>query len=146
VQHIIVEDSVFGEFLRDQALSGIDFLDLAEKHYPGAEEIRVAAADLGYIGPDEMPEEFFKMAMRTAKGDVSHPVKTEWGYHIIYVVDKQINKSLEQVRNQIANLLRQQHQKEFRTQWQNELLSRHDVKYNLEPVKKIELPPLNERK
>ncbi|MCP4706326.1 MAG: hypothetical protein GY865_17145, partial [candidate division Zixibacteria bacterium] len=29
VQHIIVEDSIFGEFLRDQAISGVDFLDLA---------------------------------------------------------------------------------------------------------------------
>ncbi len=146
VQHIIVKDSIFGEFLRDQALSGIDFLDLAEKHYPGAEEIRVAAADLGYIGPDEMPDEFYKMALRTGKGAISHPVKTEWGYHIIHVVDKQLNKTLEQVENLIARVLKKEHQKEVRDKWQQDLMSGHTVIYYLDKLKKLELPPFAERK
>ncbi len=146
VQHIIVEDSIFGEFLRDQAMSGVDFLELAKENYPGAEEIRVAAADLGFIGEGEMPDEFYKLALRTGKGTVSHPVKTEWGYHIIYVVDKQINKTLEQVRNQISTTLRQEHQKETRKKWQQDLLSRHKVTYYLDSLKKLKLPPDAERK
>jgi len=146
VQHIIVTDSIFGEFLRDQAMSGVDFLDLAKEHYPGAEEIRVAAADLGYIGPGEMPDEFYNAALRTGKGTVSHPVKTEWGYHIIYVVDKQLNKTIDQVRRQISLTLRQKHQKQVREQWQQNLLSKHEVTYFLDRVKKIKLPPISERK
>jgi len=146
VQHIIVEDSIFGEFLRDQALSGVDFLDLAKEHYPGAEEIRVAAADLGYIGPNEMPGEFYKMALRTAKGDVSHPVKTEWGYHIIHVVDKQLNKTLEEVHHQIAGVLRKEHQKEIRKKWRQDLMNGHTVTYYLDKLKKLKLPPFAERK
>jgi len=146
VQHIIVEDSIFGEFLRDQALSGIDFLDLAKEHYPGAEEIRVAAADLGFIGPGEMPDEFYRIALRTGKGDISHPVKTEWGYHIIYVVDKQLNKTLEQVHHKIAAVLRQQHQKEFRKKWRQDLIGTHTITYNLDKLKRLKLPPNAERK
>jgi len=146
VQHIIVQDSIFGEFLRDQALSGVDFLELAKEHYPGAEEIRVAAADLGFIGPEEMPEEFYKTAMRTPKGTISHPVKTEWGYHIIHVVDKQLNKDLEQVRSQISGTLRKEHQTMIRNKWRQNLLDRHTIEYNLKPFKKLQLPPLSERK
>ncbi len=146
VQHIIVKDSIFGEFLRDQAMSGVDFLELARENYPGAEEIRVAAADLGFIGEGEMPDEFYKLALRTGKGTVSHPVKTEWGYHIIYVVDKQMNKTLDQVRNQISATLRQEHQSETRKKWQQDLLSKHDVTYYLDTIKKLKLPPVAERK
>jgi hypothetical protein len=145
VQHIIVKDSVFGEFLRDQALSGIDFLDLAQEHYPGAEEIRVAAADLGFIGPNEMPEEFFKMAMRTPIGGVSHPVKTEWGYHIIHVVDKQLNQTLEQVRYDIVKILKRKHAEDVRNRWLDEIMSRHNIEYHLQPLKKLQLPPKDER-
>ncbi|MCP4705351.1 MAG: hypothetical protein GY865_12135, partial [candidate division Zixibacteria bacterium] len=145
VQHIIVEDSIFGEFLRDQAISGVDFLDLAKEHYPGAEEIRVAAADLGYIGKGEMPDEFFNAAMRTGKGTVSHPVKTEWGYHIIYVVDKQINKTLEQVHSKISSHLRKQHQIEVRKNWQQDLMSGHNITYYLDTLKRLKLPPNVER-
>lgn len=146
VQHIIVEDSIFGEFLRDQAQSGVDFLDLAKEHYPGAEEIRVAAADLGYIGPGEMPDEFYKLALRTGKGTVSHPVRTEWGYHIIYVVDKQLNKSLEQVHHQIAGVLRREYQKDVRKKWHQGLMSGHTITYYLDKIKKLKLPPYSERK
>lgn len=35
IQHIIVEDSVFGELLRDQAMAGVDFIELAKEYIPG---------------------------------------------------------------------------------------------------------------
>jgi parvulin-like peptidyl-prolyl isomerase len=146
VQHIIVQDSVFGEFLRDQALSGVDFIELAEMHYPGAEEIRRTAADLGFIGPKEMPDEFYDMAMRTPVGDVSHPVKTEFGYHIIKVIDKQLTKSIEQVKGYISSTLSGEYRKEFRENWRRNLFSSYDIQYNLEPIKLIELPPKEMRK
>jgi len=146
VQHIIVKDSVFGEFLRDQAMSGIDFLDLAHEHYPGAEEIRVAAADLGYIGPDEMPPEFYDAALRTSVGDVSHPVKTELGYHIIKVLNKKMNKDLEQVKGQISTEIRGKYQRDFRQQWRDDLFSRHRIEYFLDKVKRIKIFPTEERR
>lgn len=146
VQHIIVQDSIYGEFLRDQAMSGVDFLKLARENYPGAEEIRVAAADLGYIGPDEMPPEFYDAALRTTVGDVSHPVKTEFGYHIIKVVDRKMNKSLDQVKGQISTELRTRHQREHFQDWKEKLLSNHKIKYFLNDLKRIKILSRKERK
>jgi len=54
VQHIIVDDSVTGEFIRDQANSGVDFLDLAETFYPGEPSLRRELAQLGKIGPNDV--------------------------------------------------------------------------------------------
>ncbi|PKK84845.1 MAG: hypothetical protein CVT49_01440 [candidate division Zixibacteria bacterium HGW-Zixibacteria-1] len=145
VQHIIVNDSLYGEFLRDQALSGIDFLELAKENYPGAEEIRVAAADLGYIGPNEMPEAFYSRAIATPVNGISHPVKTEYGYHIIKVIDKLYNRSIEQMRPTIISALVKQHAEEFRKQWKQDMFKRHKIEYYLEKVKKMELASKNRR-
>jgi parvulin-like peptidyl-prolyl isomerase len=145
VQQIIVEDSVFGEFLRDQALSGMDFLELARQYYPGAEEIRVSAADLGYIGPEDMPEAFYQAAMIIPVGEISHPVKTEWGYHIIHVVDRKISRTLDEVRGQIVSELKNRRREKISDDWRQGLLSRHTVVYNLGPLEKVYLPPKKER-
>ncbi len=140
VQHIIMSDSLFGEYLRELALSGMDFLELAREHYPGEEEIRIAAADLGYIGPGEMPEKFYNAAKKTQVKGVSHPVKTEWGYHIIKVLDKKQDISLVEAKPDIIRILRAQHQKEVDRQWKKDLLARHKIDYNLDKIGIIELP------
>ncbi len=145
VQHIIAEDSLFAEYLRDQALSGVDFLELAKENYPGAEEIRVAAADLGYIGPGEMPDNFYNVAMGTAVKGVSRPVKTEWGYHIIKVIDKRANKTVDHVKGEIIKELTERHRAEVARQFDREIISRHSIEYNLEPIKRIELASKDRR-
>ncbi|MBN2226937.1 MAG: peptidylprolyl isomerase [candidate division Zixibacteria bacterium] len=141
VQHIIVEDSLLGEYLRDLALSGLDFLELAKEYYPGAPEIRESAADLGFVGPGEMPDEFFRVAMATAAGEVSHPVKTEFGYHVIKVLERRFSKDLLAVKGDIIRILTQKHNQAIYEKWNKELFRGHKVKYNLKPIKTINLPP-----
>jgi len=145
VKHIIVDDSLFGEFLREQALSGVDFLELAQEYYPGEEEIRTAAADLGYIGPGEMPESFYRVALATHINGVSHPVKTEWGYHIIKVIDKKDNRSLNDARTEIIGELIKLHQKETLIDWKKDLIARHQIDYFLDKIPKIRLAPKEKR-
>jgi len=145
VQHIIVDDSLFGEFLRDQALSGIEFLDLARQYYPGSEEIRVAAADLGYIGPGEMPDAFYMKAKTTPIGGISHPVKTEFGYHIIKVIDKKFNRTIDQVRPKVVEDLKKEHARIVYDEWKQGLFDRHDIVYSLEKLKRLELASKDRR-
>jgi len=139
VQHIIVDDSLFGEFIRDLALSGMDFLDLAEEYYPGEPEIRRAAADLGYIGRGEMPDAFYNIAIATRVKSVSRPVKTEWGYHVIKVIDKKNSLSLDDARYEIVQELKVQHRKQTAIDWREEILARHQIEYKLEKMAKIKL-------
>jgi parvulin-like peptidyl-prolyl isomerase len=139
VQHIITQDSLFGEFLRDQALSGVDFMELAKEHYPGDKEIRTAAADLGYIGPGEMPDNFYQTALGVPVNGVSHPVKTQWGYHIIKVLDRRYSRTLEQVKGEIAEILAEEHQQQFYLQWRKNLMAKYVVEYHLGKIPRIEL-------
>lgn len=109
VQHIVFEDSSLAEHVRDQLRSGVDFMEMVDMYYPGDPEIRHAAADLGEIGPDDMPFEFFAAAKRTAVGEISHPVKTIYGYHLIKVLKKTFSTEFEQARISIKGILKKDH-------------------------------------
>ncbi len=129
IQHIVVEDSTFGEFLRDQAMAGVDFMELALKHYPGDSSIREALADLGDIGETDVPPELWAGAMITPVGDISHPVKTIYGYHIIKVLQRQDMLDLERSKHKFVPLLRRQHALEVFTGYRDRLYEKHHVSF-----------------
>lgn len=114
VQHIVFQDSAMAEYVRDVASAGISFDDLIDQYYPGDPEIKQAAANLGYIGKDDMPDEFWRRAMSTPVGEVSKPVKTEYGYHIIKVLDRNHSQPFESAKSRIKSILLEQHKKELR--------------------------------
>lgn len=108
VQQIVVSERKLAEFIRDQANSGMDFLQLAEQYYPGEESVRVELANLGWIGPEDVSKEFFDVANVTTVGRVSAPVKTEYGYHIIKVLDRNMTVPFDKARAKIRNDLKDQ--------------------------------------
>lgn len=130
VQHIVVEDSVFGEYLRDLAMSGYDFLDLAEEHYPGDDEaIRRELADLGPIGPGDMPDAFYQAALHVPVGEVTRPVKTEFGYHIIKVLKNEESEDLSKARHKIMSKLKREHKQQTFDTYKNMMYKQYGVQF-----------------
>jgi peptidyl-prolyl cis-trans isomerase SurA len=75
--------------LRDRVLKGEDFATLA-KGVGGSDDPSAAknGGDLGYFTALQMVYPFESAAFNTPVGEVSKPVRTRFGYHIIKVVDK----------------------------------------------------------
>lgn len=121
VYHIIFDDSITASAVRDSLLLGADFAIMAEKHYPGQTEIREVAYDLGYIAPYEMPEGFYTAADRLIVDEVSPPIKTYLGYHLIKLIDRQKDKTLDEVTPQVLRLLREEFKRKAQATWEVEL-------------------------
>lgn len=62
--------------------------------------------DLGWFSAGRMVPEFEKAAFEMKPGEISQPVKTQFGYHIIYVQDKKAaeNRPLDSVKEELARL------------------------------------------
>jgi peptidyl-prolyl cis-trans isomerase C len=74
------------EKIRQEILEGKDFAEMAKEH-SGCERSATNGGDLGYIERGYMPQEFDKAAFALKKDEVSDVVQTNFGYHIIKVVD-----------------------------------------------------------
>ena len=86
--------------------AGKDFAELAKK-YSEDEASAKNGGDLDYFSRGRMVPEFDEAAFSLAPGQVSDLVKTQYGYHIIKVVDKKpaTTKTLDEVRTQITEQL-----------------------------------------
>ena len=82
------------EDIRKELLAGGDFAKLAEKYSddPGS---KPNGGDLGFFSQDKMIPEFSQVAFSMKKDEISQPVKTGYGFHLIKVneinPEKQMN-------------------------------------------------------
>ena len=66
-----------------------DFAELAKEYSDGPSASN--GGDLGWFSEGQMVENFEKAVMKLEVGNISTPVETEYGYHIIKLNDKQEN-------------------------------------------------------
>ncbi len=104
-RHILVPTEDEAKAILAQLKGGADFATLAKEKSkdPGAAE----GGDLGYFTKDQMVPEFAEVAFKLDKGQLSDPVKTQFGWHVIKVEDKRIKPTptFEQVKPQLDNYL-----------------------------------------
>src|SRR5262252_6378075 len=94
------------EDLLKQAKGGADFAELAKK-YSEDEASAKNGGDLDYFGRGKMVPEFDQAVFAMQPGQISDLVKTQYGYHIIKLVDKKpaTTRPLAEVRQQINDQL-----------------------------------------
>ncbi len=89
-----------------QAKKGANFEDLAKKHSedPGTKD---KGGDLGWIVQGQTVAEFEKVAFSLPKGSISDLVKTQYGFHILKIIDKELahTKPFDEVKDSIRTPL-----------------------------------------
>jgi len=88
--------------------AGGDFAELAKKY--SADSSGQNGGDLGYFTKGQMVPQFEAEAFKLKAGEVSGIVKTQFGYHIIKVIDHKIETSptLDQAKPQITELIKKE--------------------------------------
>ena len=101
-RHILVPTEDEAKAVLAEIKKGADFAELAKQKSkdPGA---AAEGGDLGYFGKEQMVPEFAETAFKMDKGQMSDPVKTQFGWHIIKVEDKRTKPVPEftQVKEQV---------------------------------------------
>ena len=94
------------EELLKQARGGADFAELAKKNSEDEASAK-NGGDLDYFGKGRMVPEFDAAVFAMQPGQISDLVKTQYGYHIIRLVDKKpaTTRPLAEVRQQLSDQL-----------------------------------------
>ncbi|MFG1347054.1 peptidylprolyl isomerase [Xanthobacter autotrophicus DSM 431] len=103
-RHILVEDEAKAKEIAKKAKAGEDFAKLAKENSKDSAE---DGGDLGYFTKEQMVPEFAEAAFKLEKGQVSDPVKTQFGWHVIKVEDKRTKPvpTYDQVESQVEQYL-----------------------------------------
>ncbi len=81
--------------ITQQLQKGADFAELAKKYSddPGSKD---KGGDLGWFPRGVMVKEFEDAAFSLKPGEISDPIKTQYGFHIIQVLEKDPNHKLDE--------------------------------------------------
>ncbi|MBN1385379.1 peptidyl-prolyl cis-trans isomerase [Candidatus Woesearchaeota archaeon] len=85
--HILVEKEVFCKELIQKLKNGANFEELA-RQFSKCPSGKKSGGDLGFFGKGQMVPQFENAAMRLKVGEISGPVRTQFGFHIIKKTDE----------------------------------------------------------
>ncbi len=110
-----------------------DFATLARLHSVDGSATR--GGDLGWLQPGDSVPAFEEVMNRLKPGEISQPIKTQYGYHIIQVVERREEAmNDERMRYMARQILRQRKMAEATANWQRELRDRAYVEIRREEL------------
>ncbi|MDO3385261.1 peptidylprolyl isomerase [Gilvimarinus sp. SDUM040013] len=107
--------------IRQQIIDGADFADMAREN---SEDIgsMLEGGDLGWANPGMFVPAFENAMAKTEIGEITEPFKSQYGWHILQVVDRrQEDMSDVVIRNKAAQMMRERRFEEELQVWQIEL-------------------------
>jgi len=108
--HILVEDEESAESILAQLADGENFAELAESHSldPGSS---AQGGDLGFFQQGMMYQEFEDVAFALEIDELSEPIQTDAGFHIIKVTEREEAEGAlyKEVRDEVQQLYLQIH-------------------------------------
>ena len=102
--HILVKTKEEAEKLKADLAGGADFAELAKANSTDTGS-GANGGDLGWFGPGMMVKPFEDAVVAAKVGEVTGPVQTEFGYHLILVKETRVadQPTLDQLRDELAS-------------------------------------------
>jgi peptidylprolyl isomerase/peptidyl-prolyl cis-trans isomerase C len=128
VSHILVESEETAKDVKKQLNKGGKFADIAAK-YSTDQSSKASGGTLGYVMQGQLVPEFEQKAFAMKTGEISDPVKTQFGWHVIKLEDKRkaTVPSKDEAKPAIQNKLNRDAMEKFF----DELAKKADLKISL---------------
>jgi len=124
--HILLKSKQKADDVYKKAIKGDDFAELAKKYSTGPSSKK--GGDLGWFGKGAMVKPFEKAAFALKKGEISKPIKTTSGYHIIKCTDISRNTTYNSVAADIRKILLDEKRNTLLESTYKKLKGKHTVK------------------
>ncbi|MCZ6773628.1 MAG: peptidylprolyl isomerase [Proteobacteria bacterium] len=141
VRHILIkpnellpEDQVFGRIsqIRLRLDGGADFAQLAQRNSDDRKSA-LEGGDLGWVSKGNMVPQFEEAMLAARIGEISQPFRTEFGFHILQVLDRrEIDGTKEFKRDRARRVIRKRKTDEKREYWLRRLRDEAYVEYRID--------------
>lgn len=120
------------EQLRERIVGGEDFATLARSH--SKDKLSASkGGDLGWSNPGDLVPQFEEAMNALAINQVSYPIETRFGWHIIQVLERREHDSTDEFkRNQVRELIRKRKTDEELALWLRRLRDEAYVEFRTE--------------
>lgn len=118
--------------LHDRLESGEDFAELARTH--SMDKVSASnGGDLGWVNPGDMVPEFEQAMNELEPGEISQPVQSRFGWHIIQVLDRRkVDSTTDYKRTKAREMIRKRKTDEEMELWLRRLRDEAYVDYRLD--------------
>jgi parvulin-like peptidyl-prolyl isomerase len=126
--HILVPDEVVAQDIYEQLLAGADFATLASE-YSVDTGTKDQGGDLNWFGRGSMVPEFEEATFALEIDEISPPVQSSYGYHIIKLTDRRAasTPTLDDIRDEIRDAyIAEQESKRF-VDWYEEFYAASEI-------------------
>ncbi len=131
VQQVVVKDSMFAIFLKDQANSGVPFEDFTKKEFldavnPGA---KVKLSGLRRIGEKDVPRAYWLAVLGIEPGKVSSVFRIKNEFYVAKVHDRIATRNVLGSKGDIRVRLEQQHRRQVWQKFRDDLYRTYGVRF-----------------
>lgn len=126
--HILVSDEAQAKKVRERLIKGEDFEKVAKETSVGPSSPR--GGDLGFVSKGQLVPEFETAAFALKIGEISAPVKTQFGYHVIKVTESTPAQQMQydEIKENVKLQLQQERQRTLLVEFIETLKKKFTVK------------------
>ncbi len=138
--HILLKTEEEAAAVKATLDTGADFEDVAR--HQSTDVTAQRGGDLGYFQRGQFVPEFEKAALALAAGQISEPVKTRFGYHIIRLNDRVEPKirELRSVKKTVEERLVNEKRAKYFREYINRLKGNRKVEFQEAAIKSLDVP------